>query len=376
MMWKQFLLSMLKRCLVTGLLVLIPLLVEGGQRSPQVGNKTAKADGEIHHVDFLNFTYPLTEKYKKYGFGNSVRVYSGECRITPEPEEESYFKINKILYGDLTGDGHEEAIILVRYCFEKCNFSNKDVFVYTMQNGSPVLLTRLHFEDMEADYNRYFLPDKEGGGDMWSEGDISLDDTGLLVADRAAGGPHCCPEYGVILKYRWDGRRLTLVEKPLRMRVSQGAQSSPDDTQPNRNDQPAAAAKVEQDKTPKQEPGASTIYSVESIKDAATAIKALYTLATAVRIGVNRRDYGTRLVDTKLTVEEALTGVPDGELKKALNLSLYAYEGAARLWDLYLDGNSLTIKEEMYKFWNTARAQLNRGAELLNQIVETSKQKH
>jgi hypothetical protein len=117
----------------------------------------------------------------------------------------------------------------------------------------------------------------------------------------------------------------------------------------------------------------NTAYSSESIKAAGVAIQSLYTLMTAIQVGINRRDYGNRLVDVKITVQGALTNLPDGELKKALSNSLSMYEQGAQMWDLYLSSNSLTTKQVMYDFWDTAKKQLIRAAELFDQISDAPK---
>jgi hypothetical protein len=119
----------------------------------------------------------------------------------------------------------------------------------------------------------------------------------------------------------------------------------------------------------------NAVYSSESLITATAAIKTLYTMATATNIGVNRRDYGARLIDVKVSVGEALASIPDGEVKEEIRLVLSKYEHAAKMWDLYLDSKLPSIERAMYDDWDAAKKHIIRAAELLTQIINASKQK-
>jgi hypothetical protein len=58
----------------------------------------------IRSVDFLNFTYQPA--LCKEWLGKSVRVRNGQWN-----GKEAYYGVNKVIYGDLTGDGDEDAVI-------------------------------------------------------------------------------------------------------------------------------------------------------------------------------------------------------------------------------------------------------------------------
>lgn len=69
--------------------------------------------GSARQIDFLNFTYQSSlcaREFGRDGIAGTVEIHNGEFK-----NEEAYFGVveDKILYGDLTGDGRDEAIIHV-----------------------------------------------------------------------------------------------------------------------------------------------------------------------------------------------------------------------------------------------------------------------
>lgn len=151
----------------------------------------ALAQREIRKVDFKNFTYDVEifEKREK------LTVKDGNLDRNNE-DDKLYFSASAESYGDLDGDGREEAVILTMMNTGGTgNFSSG--IIYTMKNGKPVVLTE--FE----------------GGDRAYGGLIGariLDEK--LVVDQydvgEAGGA-CCPEFAVTTVYRWDGNKLEQV---------------------------------------------------------------------------------------------------------------------------------------------------------------------
>jgi hypothetical protein len=74
---------------------------------------------------------------------------------------------------------------------------------------------------------------------------------------------------------------------------------------------------------------------------ARTAVKELRKLAGATEIGVSFQDYGSRLIDAKNAIDEALVSIPEGELKKEIGLALEAYVDAGHAWNTIIkDGNA------------------------------------
>ncbi len=128
---------------------------------------------------------------------------------------------------------------------------------------------------------------------------------------------------------------------------------------------------------------------------AQNAIKSLRRIATATEVGVNFRDYGTRIIDLKTDVDEDLAQLPESQLKQEITFALDAYVDANTAWNASLQNDCmLTIFEpatrlhKKYKFrgeetevggllvrkdvalhtiWEVARKHLEKATEMQNQ---------
>ncbi|MBA2737748.1 MAG: hypothetical protein H0U50_13290 [Pyrinomonadaceae bacterium] len=154
---------------------------------------TAYAQTNIRRVDFNNFTYEpfcIGEETKK------ITVKSGEFFEEKEMDgftDRFYFKASSAEYGDLTGDGQDEAVILT-VCNTGGTGNFSEGFIYQMKNGKPVLLSRIE------------------GGDR-ADGGLheARIENGLLVVESNDPGAHggaCCPEFVVTSRYKLSGRKL------------------------------------------------------------------------------------------------------------------------------------------------------------------------
>jgi hypothetical protein len=134
---------------------------------------------DIKKVDFKNFNYNPT------CFEETIRARKGEFRRNNGPKKSnSYFSVGKIVYGDLTGDGRDEAVIST-YC-EQTLRKITEAFIYTMQNRKPVLLARID----------------PGSGTLGGIHKIEIKD-GLLKVERYySENRFCCPEYIVTETYQ------------------------------------------------------------------------------------------------------------------------------------------------------------------------------
>lgn len=193
----------------------------------QVQGQRVSDKSEIRRVDFLNFTYHpslCAREYGSYGIGKTVRVRDGEYKHGREWDE-VYFGVvnNRIIYGDLTGDGHDEAIVHAACGLMGANYGLSEIFIYTMRNGNAVLLTSISDEDTDRDYHRYYRENPNTlAGSLWRIIDDGVKiQGGLLTVERFVDGAHCCPKNIATMNYRWNGDRLLLVGKPLKRRFVQ-----------------------------------------------------------------------------------------------------------------------------------------------------------
>jgi hypothetical protein len=163
---------------------------------------TVLAQADIHSIDFKNFAY---EPFCAGEAPTKVRVKNGKySKETPQDgyTDRFYFDVLAIEYGDVTGDGKDEAVIL-----SNCNTGGtgqfSEGFVYSMRAGKPLLIARVP------------------GGDRADGGlrSIKADGGNLVVEfndpDKAAGA--CCPEGVVIQRFRLGtGGKLVEVGSPIK----------------------------------------------------------------------------------------------------------------------------------------------------------------
>jgi len=188
----------------------VPLLSHGGF--------IAIEQDDIRSVDFLNFTYfpsLCTDEFGDHGIGKTVKVKNGEFST-----EDVYYGVvqDEVIYGDLTGDGNEEAIIHVACGLYKANYGLSEIFIYTIRNGKAALLATLNEEEINSQYNRYYPKNfNTFDGLTWSiiDNGVKVED-GLLTVEKFVDGPHCCPENIATIKYQWNGQNLVQAGKAVR----------------------------------------------------------------------------------------------------------------------------------------------------------------
>jgi len=182
------------RVTALSVLTLLFLTLSYGQRVLHE-TSTTKSVNDIRQVDFENFTYRLEwEKEReiiKLSKGSQISAngaHSGLMRIT---------------YGDLTDDGSEEAIILLRAQNTRISRTLDEVFIYTLKSGKVVALA--HFEGGRR--GDYILSIES------LKSNFRVEDR-LLVLDQAIlrEGEHFPTQFYTI-KYRWNGIQMVEVER-------------------------------------------------------------------------------------------------------------------------------------------------------------------
>jgi hypothetical protein len=154
---------------------------------------SASAQADIREVDFSNFTYDVEIFETK----EKLKVVNGEYYRNKE-EDRLFFSAKVAGYGDLDGDGKEEAIVItLMNTGGTGNFTGGIIF--TMKGGKPVILTGF-----------------EGGDRAYGGLVDAAIKSGILRVERydvgEAGGA-CCPEFIVTSQYSWNGSELAQVGK-------------------------------------------------------------------------------------------------------------------------------------------------------------------
>lgn len=188
-------------------LTLIVVLIAAA--TPMLPVAQASSPSSIRDIDFRNFSYPELPTGKcsmsrvrvrngKYG---SVKNFSpgkipvGGCWAV---------SVVRIEYGDVTGDGLEEAMVVL-YAELGGTSSANDVFIYTLRGRMPVLLWKFAAGDRAEGGLRRIYADN---GDLVVElaGKDKIIGRDLYAADGTSTGA-CCPTLFTRTRYRWGGGR-------------------------------------------------------------------------------------------------------------------------------------------------------------------------
>jgi hypothetical protein len=151
------------------------------------------ASAQITKTDFQNFTY---EPYCAGEEPQKVTVKNGEFSEEKEADgytDRFYFKVYDTTYGDLNGDGANEAVVL-SVCNTGGTGNFTEGFIYTLRGGKPVLIARI-----------------EGGDRAYGGIRSAVVAKGLLVVDQndpGEDGGACCPEFAVKTTYKLSGDKL------------------------------------------------------------------------------------------------------------------------------------------------------------------------
>lgn len=147
---------------------------------------------DIRTIDFRNHRYAPDCLRGDDGKQQTVQTRDGVFERNNE-QDKIHFAVAGVSHGDLTDDGHDEAVVLTT-----CNTGGSGVldqgFVYGARDDQVVELGRI-----------------ETGSNAFG-GIVSLRiNKGRVTVERYAtdeDGAHCCPKYIDTTYLRWDGARL------------------------------------------------------------------------------------------------------------------------------------------------------------------------
>jgi len=155
----------------------------------ETADSGAKAQSEIRQVDFKNFTY---EPFCAGEDSSKITVKNGEYS-REKGDDKLSLNVFEVSYGDLTGDGSDEAVVLT-VCNTGGTGQFSEGFIYGMKEGKPALLARI-----------------EGGDRAYGGLRSAKVENGILIVGRndvGEQGGACCPEFVVTSKYKLDGKNL------------------------------------------------------------------------------------------------------------------------------------------------------------------------
>lgn len=153
----------------------------------------------IHSVRFSEFNFPSTcsAAYRDSGFDQVIRTSNGQWNRGTGADE-LFFNVGKPLYGDLAGDGHDEAIVPTSCGYTAGSGWYQEIFIFGAPQGKAVLLARLS----PADWGR----------DSWrlTDGGVQVAGQQVLVS-YYAGGSHAKPAWIKTTRFEWKGNRFVRV---------------------------------------------------------------------------------------------------------------------------------------------------------------------
>jgi hypothetical protein len=181
--------------LVVVLLILLAHLSVAGQAQSRRRAPAPVAEPAvgIEAIDFENYTYPLN--------GQSYKLIGGYYAKNTAPNMQWELRVAEaIYYGDLTGDGRNEAVVVLSYG-AVAGPHTVEARVYTLRGGLPALLATFPVADtLSCELDHY----------------VDLDD-GKLKVERIYGQAGRC-DHNEVREYRWDGATFMPVGEAKTMR--------------------------------------------------------------------------------------------------------------------------------------------------------------
>src|SRR5260370_4967201 len=121
---------------------------------PALGLAQDNSANDIHRIDFRNFVYrPTCLQWEDPDKAETIRVKNGSFKHEGKNDDYVSFDVTNVVYRDLNGDGLDEAVVLTN-CNTGVTGQFDEGFLYSMRNGKPVMLLRIHVGDRASGGSR------------------------------------------------------------------------------------------------------------------------------------------------------------------------------------------------------------------------------
>ena len=164
----------------------------------------------IRSIDFLNYSYQGSVCAEDAGLPKTVKVRNGKFK----DRESNFFDVarEEIVYGDVNGDGSEDAVVLIRCGSAAGTLRAFEVHAYSFQNGQAKLLARLDSTGVESDYQKSYAD-----GTLFYAGEHGPKIVnGRVIVEALADGSFAGPENVATFAYQLSGDKFVLSGKPTR----------------------------------------------------------------------------------------------------------------------------------------------------------------
>jgi hypothetical protein len=176
--------------------------------------KASPTPADIRSVDFLNYSYQASVCSEDTGLPKTVKVSNGKFKDS----DNNFFEVAKeeIAYGDVNGDGSEDAVVLIRCGSAAGTLRAFEVHAYSSQNGQANLLARLDSTTVESDYKKSY-PD---GTLHYAGNNGPKIVNGHVIVEALMDGSFAGPENVASFDYQLSGNKFVLSGKPSKTKMS------------------------------------------------------------------------------------------------------------------------------------------------------------
>ena len=164
----------------------------------------------IRGIDFLNYSYQTSVCAEVVGLPQTVKVRRGKYK----DRDSNFFNVvrREIAYGDVNGDGREDAVLLIRCGSSAGTLRAFEVHAYSLQNGRAKLLARLDSTTVESDYQKSYP-----GGIIFYAGETGPKIVeGHVLVQALTDGSFAGPENTATFNYQLSAGKFVLNGKPTR----------------------------------------------------------------------------------------------------------------------------------------------------------------
>jgi hypothetical protein len=181
--------------------------------SPAESQPSPMPNSPIRSADFANFTYPIIADLKV--FGSRRKTFTLKNGEFPETKDAVGMFLPKgttpVSYGDVTGDGDEEALVRIGVDTNGGTASISCIYVYAWRNNMPELLWSFVGGD-RADGGLRSAYAESGGLVVELKGKDKIIGTDLYADDGTSSGA-CCPTFFTRTRYQWNGKGFKQIGK-------------------------------------------------------------------------------------------------------------------------------------------------------------------
>jgi hypothetical protein len=165
----------------------------------------------VRDIDLKNRSYPLNEKWFTSGT-RWLRLNQGKYE---EPHEKPpnacflYFEVADVVFGDLNGDGKEEAAVPIIYGSNCGSFFLTDTYIWGCKNGKPTLLGILKESRIENEHSILIHESVKNPVKI---------ENGILSVTHYTDGSHGSPEFITTFRYKLAGAKVVSQGEPQKRR--------------------------------------------------------------------------------------------------------------------------------------------------------------